>query len=76
MIGRLPSCTARDVDRALKRGGFTVAHQKGSHRYYASPRTGKIVTAVPIHPGDIKRPLLKKIIQDAGLTEDEFRALL
>jgi hypothetical protein len=29
-----------------------------------------------MHPGDIKRPLLKKIIQDVGLTEDEFRALL
>jgi predicted RNA binding protein YcfA (HicA-like mRNA interferase family) len=72
----LPSCTARDVDRALKRGGFTVAHQRGSHRYYASPQTGKIVTTVPMHPGDIKRPLLKKIIQDAGLTEAEFLKLL
>jgi hypothetical protein len=29
-----------------------------------------------MHPGDIKRPLLKKIIQDAGMTEDEFRRLL
>jgi hypothetical protein len=29
-----------------------------------------------MHPGDIKRPLLKKIIRDAGLTEDEFRTLL
>ena len=76
MNGRLPSCTARDVDRVLKRGGFTVVHQRGSHRYYASPRTGKIVTAVPMHPGDIKRLLLKKIIVDAGLTEDEFRKLL
>lgn len=76
MNGRLPSCTARDVDRALKRAGFTVAHQRGSHRYYASSRTGKIVTTVPMHPGDIKRPLLKKIIHDAGLTEDEFRKLL
>ena len=76
MTGRLPSCTAPDVDRALKRGGFTVVHQRGSHRYYASPRTGKIATVVPMHPGDIKRPLLKKIIEDAGLTEDEFRKLL
>ena len=76
MSGRLPSCTARDVDRALKRGSFTVVHQRGSHRYYASPRTGKIVTSVPMHPGDLKRPLLKKIIQDAGLTDDEFRKLL
>jgi predicted RNA binding protein YcfA (HicA-like mRNA interferase family) len=76
MSGRLPSCTARDVDRALKRGGFSVVHQRCSHRYYASPRTGKIATTVPMHPGDIKRSLLKKIIQDAGLTEDEFRELL
>ena len=76
MNGRLPACTARDVDRALKRGGFVVAHQKGSHRYYASPLTGKIVTCVPMHPGDIKRPLLRKIIQDTGLTDDEFRELL
>jgi hypothetical protein len=29
-----------------------------------------------MHPGDVKRPLLKKIIQDAGLTEEEFRDLL
>jgi predicted RNA binding protein YcfA (HicA-like mRNA interferase family) len=72
----LPACTARDVDRALKRSGLVVVHQKGSHRYYANARTGKVVTCVPMHPGDIKRPLLKKIIQDVGLTEDEFRELL
>jgi predicted RNA binding protein YcfA (HicA-like mRNA interferase family) len=76
MSGRLPSCSAQDVDRALKRGGFKVVHQKGSHRYYASPVTGNIVTCVPMHAGDVKRPLLKKIIRDAGLTEDEFRKLL
>jgi len=76
MNGRLPSCTAEDVDRALKRGGFTVAHQRGSHRYYRNPRTGKIVTTVPMHRGDVKRPLLKKIIQDVGLSENEFRKLL
>jgi predicted RNA binding protein YcfA (HicA-like mRNA interferase family) len=76
MNGRLPSCTARDVDGALRRGGFVLVHQRGSHRYYASPKTGKIVTAVPMHPGDVKRPLLKKIIRDAGLTEEEFRKLL
>jgi predicted RNA binding protein YcfA (HicA-like mRNA interferase family) len=76
MNQRLPSCTARDVDRAVQRGGFKVVHQRGNHRYYASPVTGRICTAVPTHPGDIKRPLLKKIIRDAGLTEDQFRALL
>jgi predicted RNA binding protein YcfA (HicA-like mRNA interferase family) len=52
MMGRLPSCTAHDVDRVLTRQGFIVAHQRGSHRYYKSPITGKIVTSVPMHPGD------------------------
>jgi hypothetical protein len=29
-----------------------------------------------MHPGDIARSLLKKIIKDVGLTEEEFRRLL
>lgn len=60
MMVRLPSYTAADVDRALRRGGFVVSHPRGSHRYYLSPKTGKVVTAVPMHPGDVARPLLKK----------------
>lgn len=76
MTGRLPTCTARDVDAALKRAGFLMIHQKGSHCYYASASTGDIVTTVPMHPGDLKRSLLKKIIRDVGMTDDEFRAFL
>ena len=55
MIARLPSCTAHDVDRVLAGQGFIVTHQKGSHRYYKSPVTGKTVTSVPMHPGDLNR---------------------
>jgi len=29
-----------------------------------------------MHPRDVARPLLKKIIKDVGLTEEEFRKLL
>jgi predicted RNA binding protein YcfA (HicA-like mRNA interferase family) len=76
MIARLPSCTAHDVDRVLTRQGFIVTHQKGSHRYYESPITGKIVTTVPMHPGDLSRSLLKKILKQVGLSEEEFRRLL
>jgi predicted RNA binding protein YcfA (HicA-like mRNA interferase family) len=35
-----------------------------------------VLTTVPMHPGDIARSLLKKIIKDVGLTEEEFRKLL
>jgi len=31
---------------------------------------------VPIHTKELPRWLLKKIIKEAGLTEDEFRKLL
>lgn len=76
MSGRLPSCTAHDVDRALRKEGFVVSHQKGSHRYFSHPMTGRIVTVVPMHAGDVPRWLLKRIIKDVGLTEEQFRELL
>ena len=76
MRGRLPSCTAAEVARALEHGGFVFVHQKGSHRYFADPISGDILTTVPMHVGDISRSLLKKIIKDVGLTEQQFRELL
>jgi hypothetical protein len=52
--------------------------RRAVNRYYANALTGKVVTCVPMHSGDIKRPLLKKIIQDVGLTNfasfSDFRA--
>ncbi len=56
--------------------GFIVTHQRGSHRYYKSPITGKIVTSIPMHPDDLNRSLLKKILKQVGLSEEEFRKLL
>ena len=76
MMGRLPSCTAHDVDRVLARQCFIVAHQRGSHRYYKSPITETIVTSVPMHPGDLNRSLLKKILKQVGWSEEQFRKLL
>lgn len=34
------------------------------------------MTSVPIHPGDVDRGLLKKIIKQADLSESDFRDLL
>jgi predicted RNA binding protein YcfA (HicA-like mRNA interferase family) len=36
----------------------------------------KRTTSVPIHSKELPRWLLKKIIKDAGLTEDQFRHFL
>ena len=72
---RLPSLTAREVVRALERAGFILQRQKGSHAAFRHPQT-KRMTVVPMHAGDVKRPLLKLIIAQTGLSEEEFRALL
>ena len=74
-MSRLPSCTALDVARVLKRAGFVFDHAKGSHQYYRHPDRPRSIP-VPFHPGDIKRGLLHEIIKQAGLTVDEFTALL
>jgi predicted RNA binding protein YcfA (HicA-like mRNA interferase family) len=50
---------------------------KGSHHVMRHRNDASRGTVVPVHAGkDIKRGLLRKIIADAGLTVDEFKALL
>lgn len=74
-MSRLPNATAAEVVRALKRAGFVEHEARWSHRVYKHPTTG-CRTVVSFHGGDIKRSLLKDIIRQAGLSEDEFRAFL
>jgi predicted RNA binding protein YcfA (HicA-like mRNA interferase family) len=72
---RLPMISARKMIRALEQAGFVADGQKGSHFFLWHP-TKKILTSVPVHPGDLKRSLVRAILQQAGLTEEEFRKLL
>ncbi|MHB8885973.1 MAG: type II toxin-antitoxin system HicA family toxin [Methylovirgula sp.] len=44
--------------------------------YYADRVTGRIVTTVPMRSGEFLRWLLKRIIREAGLTEEQFRHYL
>ncbi|HEX4055555.1 MAG TPA: type II toxin-antitoxin system HicA family toxin [Tepidisphaeraceae bacterium] len=75
MSSRLPAVTAREVVAALKKAGFRAINQKGSHLYLWHDGR-KLLTGVPIHPGDLGRGLVKRILKQAGLTEDEFRGYL
>lgn len=73
-MGRLPSITPIKMIAALKRGGFIVTHQLGSHVYFRHPITGKR-TMVAMHRKDLTRALTKEIITQAGLTVEEFLEL-
>lgn len=74
-MSRLTNLNAIKIIRALKRAGFVENGQRGSHRYFWNA-TSKCETAVPMHSGDLRRSLMKAIIRQAGLSEDEFRKFL
>ena len=72
---RLPVCTPTDVIRALQRAGFFLDHSTGSHRFFRHTSRPGIVT-VPFHRKDLKRGTLKSILDQAGLSTEEFIKLL
>ncbi|HVL87312.1 MAG TPA: type II toxin-antitoxin system HicA family toxin [Candidatus Thermoplasmatota archaeon] len=62
---------ARKPLRALGGFGFHLVSQRGSHvkLRHANGRT----VIVPVHPSrDIKVGLLRRILDDAGISSDEF----
>lgn len=76
MSRRLPSLTPRQVIAVLKRAGFTHYRTKGSHYQLVHPGDPTVLVVVPYHAKDIKRPVLRAIIRQAGLTVDQFIDLL
>lgn len=76
MSPRLPRVTSTDVLRALYRAGWKFARQSGSHIQLIHQQKHGRVT-ISHHPGlTIKPKTLKRILEQAGMTEDELRSLL
>jgi predicted RNA binding protein YcfA (HicA-like mRNA interferase family) len=76
MKRRLPALKPREALRALERAGFAVHHVSGSHYVLKHPdRPGARVT-LPYHSRDLKRRTLASIVDQAGLTEEEFTRFL
>jgi predicted RNA binding protein YcfA (HicA-like mRNA interferase family) len=72
----LPRVTGREVVQVLPRLGWEVVVQKGSHVQLKHPARGSRVT-VPVHAGETVGPgLLRSILAQAGLSNDEFREAL
>jgi predicted RNA binding protein YcfA (HicA-like mRNA interferase family) len=76
MSRRLPTLSPRKVIQALERGGFFVDHVTGSHYRLKHRGDPTRFTVVPFHSRDIKRPVLRGILKQAGLSEEEFLDLL
>ncbi len=69
---KLPRVTGREVVRALERAGFVSDRQRGAHVILIHPQNRKRVS-VPVHAGQtVKLGTLKGILDDAGLSAEEF----
>jgi len=75
MAQRLPSLNSKQVIRALERAGFYQRRQTGSHVIMRKKGLERPIP-VPFHSGDIPRKLALQIINEAGLTVEEFLELL
>lgn len=72
---RLPVIKVKELIRVLERIGFFKHHQVGSHAQFKH-FDGRRVT-VPVHYGrDVRKKMLSGIIDDVGVTVEEFIALL
>jgi predicted RNA binding protein YcfA (HicA-like mRNA interferase family) len=65
--------SAREVLRRLLKAGFVEVRQSGSHKVLRHPDDR--LTYVAMHPGDIPNGTFRKILKQAGLTQEEFDRL-
>ena len=71
---KLPAMRPEEVIAALRRTGYEVDHQTGSH--VVMYREGWLPVTVPRHNREIKRGTLRHIIRSTGLSVEEFVRLL
>ena len=74
-MNRMPRVTGAHVVRSLRKAGFELVRQRGSHAIMKHP-DGRS-TVVPIHGREtIGVGLMSKIQRDVGIDREAFIALL
>ena len=74
-MSTLPRVSGREVVRALQKVGYERDRQRGSHIVLRQMVPPHRRITVPGH-NEVARGTLRAIIRQAGLTVDEFEALL
>lgn len=69
----LKLCSGAETVRKFKKAGWDAVRQKGSHVMLTKPDY-KWTLSVPLHR-ELGVGILKKLIDQAGLTVDEFNKL-
>jgi predicted RNA binding protein YcfA (HicA-like mRNA interferase family) len=75
MSQKLPAVKPKEVIRALEKVGWQVHRQKGSHVSMHKEGISNLVV-IPLHTKDLPKGTLHGILDDAGLTVQQFLELL
>jgi len=73
-VGKLGNISGKDAVKAFEKAGWIARGQVGSHRVLTKSGFGSNLT-VPMH-SELAQGTLRALIKIAGLTVDEFLALL
>jgi predicted RNA binding protein YcfA (HicA-like mRNA interferase family) len=72
-VAHLPVISGDDFVKAMRKLGYQWDYTEGSHMILLHPSEGRL--SVPRHK-ELGRGLLRNLIRDAGISRDEFLALL
>jgi len=75
MTPKLPVISGMDCIKVLKKIGYVVVRKKGSHIRLKDKNSKLPPVTVPDHK-ELRPGLLRKILNDAGLTVKDFLRLL
>ncbi len=74
-MSKIPALTGKEIVTLLKKAGFVIERQRGSHVFLKHP--DERTTVVPVHAGETIGPgLLAKILRDTEMTREDLQKLL
>jgi len=73
---KLPILAAKEIIKALKKDGFEVLRQKGSHISLYKNSDDKSYLVVIPNKKEVKKGTLLSILKQAGMSREEFFELV
>ncbi|KGP77150.1 hypothetical protein JT05_00850 [Desulfosporosinus sp. Tol-M] len=73
-MSKLTIISSKEMAALLKRLGFEEIRQTGSHKLFSRRQDGRN-TVIPMHSKDLKRGLIKAILKDIGISDEEFEVI-
>ena len=74
-MSKLPTVSAREAVKAFQKVGYNFDHQTGGHIILRHRDPPHRRLTIPNHP-EIAKGTLRSLLRQAGLTVEQFRALL